>query len=227
MRFRMLLPLLALILLTAPSLAVDYWGGPPPDAWPRLAADATFQHWDFVQPVLPLPDVWENPFGAPALEFLPPTGWEYDPAWECPPELDPTGFVDGWHCLEPTGGSVVITIPNQERPNNAKYIFLQLTSSKAPSSVTVSGHGGAPGGYTSGTWGTGLPHIQWPGPAPHGGVWYTYNYGLKVMPNPESETVVIDVPFCTVIDQIVVDTICTDVVPNETETWSGVKRLFR
>ena len=63
--------------------------------------------------------------------------------------------------------------------------------------------------YTSGTFSTGRPHIQWIEPAaPFGGVWYTYNYGLTIEPNPTSEMITITVPYCTVIDQIVVDTIC-------------------
>jgi hypothetical protein len=107
-----------------------------------------------------------------------------------------------------------------------KWIFLQITSSKAPSDVTVIGEG--PGGpFTSGTWATGLPHIQWPGPAPFDGVWYTYNYGRYVSPNPERETILISVPECTVVDQIVVDTICTvEPISAETSSWSDVKRLF-
>lgn len=226
MRMRLLTTLLAL-LLAAPALAVDVWGGPPPDAWPRFAPDTTFQHWDFAQPLLPLPDVWDNPYGEPWLEFLPPTGWEYSDAWECPPELDPGQFVDGWHCFEPDGGQVVITIPNTDNPDGAKYIFMQITSSKAPSDVGVSGTGSEPGGYTPGTWSTGRPQIQWPGPAPFGGVWYTYNYGLKIEPNPQAETIVIEVPYCTVIDQIVIDTYCTNVVAYEKSTWGDVKRLFR
>ena len=109
-----------------------------------------------------------------------------------------------------------------------KAIFLQITSSKAPSNVQVTGQG-ADGPYTSGTWQTGLPQIQWPGPAPYGGAWYTYNYGFVIRPNPESETIVIDVPYCTVVDQIVVDTICTndDAVPVENSTWSDIKVLYK
>jgi hypothetical protein len=72
-----------------------------------------------------------------------------------------------------------------------------------------------------------LPQIQWPGPAPFGGAWYTYNYGLKIVPNPQVETVIIEVPFCTVIDQIVVDTVCTGTVAAEEKSWSDLKALFR
>lgn len=224
---RTFLTALLVLLVALPALAVDYWGGPPQGAWTRGDPSSTFQHWNFETPALPLPDVWQNPYGDPFLDFLPPGGWEYGEQWECPIELDPRGFVSGWHCIAPEGGTVVLTIPNTEAIDGEKLIFLQITSSKAPTSVSAVGLGGNPGGYVTTPWMTGLPQIQWPGPAPFGGVWYTYNYGLRIVPNPQMETITIEVPFCTVIDQIVVDTLCTGLVPNEQSTWSGVKELFR
>ena len=71
----------------------------------------------------------------------------------------------GWPCTNPDGGSLTLTIRNTDDPNGIKSIFLQVTGSKGPNDVTVAGTGGAPGGYTSGSWTTGRPHIQHNGPA--------------------------------------------------------------
>jgi hypothetical protein len=218
---------LALVCMTGTVLAVDYWGGPPDGTWDRGEPGTTFEHWDFSDPAWFLPEMWDNPYGEPWADFDPPTGWEWG-VWEAPQELDPTGFVDGWHCSDPAGGSITLVIPNSDDPNGFKYIFLQVTSSKAPTDVTVSGSGSNPGGYGSGSWQTGRPQIQWPGNAPFGGVWYTYNYGRYIIPNPQSETITLTFPFCSVVDQIVVDTICTtDPVATEESSWSRVKVLFR
>jgi hypothetical protein len=210
------------LLLALPVLAVDYWGGPPPDTWTRGAPGSTFEHWDFTSEVLFEPEVFDNPYGIPFSD--PIGGWEWWPEWECPPELSPTGFVDGWHCIDPAGGTLVLNIPNQPDPNGVKFLFIQITSTKFPSDVSVDGGPGT----SSGTWSTGQPHIQWPGPAPFGGVWYTYNLGRFITPNPEGETVTITVPECTVIDQIVIDTICTvEPIATEASTLGQIKALYR
>ncbi len=218
---------LLMVCLTGTVLAIDYWGGPPPDTWDRGAAGTTFQHWNFSDPAFFEPEIFDNPNGVPFAEFDPPLGWDYG-EWECPPEMDPDGFVTGWHCNVAGGGTITLTIPNTDDPEGGKWIFMQVTSTKVPSDVSVSGQGSNPGGYTSGSWSTGLPHIQWPGAAPFGGSWYTYNYGRFIEPNPESETITLTFPYCSVVDQIVIDTICTqDPVADEDNSWSRVKALFR
>jgi len=153
-------------------------------------------------------DEGSNPYGdAPTFE-IPEGNFVWSDEWECPPEM---GYItaDGWHCDGPDGGKVVLKTPNRPDPDEDKLIFMQIASSKSPSSVTATGHDSGVGTYTSGTWPTGLPHIQWGAPGPFGGSWYTFNYGLKIEPNPEWEEIVIEVPYCTVIEEIVVDTICT------------------
>ncbi len=214
-----------LVFCGARVLAVDYWGGPPPGTWLRGDVGTTYQHWDFAGGTMDYPDEWDNPFGTPFIETV--TGlWAWDTQWECPTEMDPDGFVDGWHCTSPEGGAIDIWVPNSEDPDGMKFIFVQVTSSKAPSDVGVTGFGG--GVYSSGTWSTGVPHVQWGSPAPYGGSWYTYNYGLWVYPNPSGEVVTIEVVECTVIDQIVIDTICTrEPIATESSTWGEVKHLFR
>ncbi len=230
MRKRTLL-LMALMMVAAaiaPVAANDVYQGPPEGWWMRGEPGSTWAHWDF-QTLDPVSFPFEGlfPFSLPVADF--PTGtWEWFEEWECPIEMDPDGFVDGWHCTSPEGGTIVLHIPNYPDPNQVKMIFIQITSTKFPSDVSVVGMGPEPSGYASDTWPTGLPHIQWPGPAPFGGAWYTYNLGRYIMPNPEAEDILITVPYCTVIDQIVVDTICTDtVIGVEPSSWSEVKALFQ
>lgn len=215
---------LLLIIATGTAWAVDYWGGPPQGSWDRGGPSTTFEHWMFSEPDVFTPEYFENP-GMPFIDFE--GGFEYG-EWECPPELDPRGFVTGWHCNDEAGGTIHIVVPNFPDPNMIKAIFMQMTSTKYPSDVQVQGQGGT-GPYTSGTWQTGLPSIQWPGPAPFNGAWYTYNFGLWVRPNPESEIISITVPYCTVIDQIVIDTICSpdDTVAAEASSWGEIKALYR
>lgn len=221
---KMLLIAMAL-LIALPAFAVDYWEGPPQGAWNRGEPGTTFEHWTFDEPMPAGPPAeFFNPYGLPMFELM--GDFEYG-EWECPVELDPRGFVNGWHCINPEGGIIELIIPNTEFIDGEKTIFMQITSSKGPTSVTPTGHGPNPGGYTTDIWPTGLPQIQWPGPAPFGGIWYTYNYGLVIRPNPQMETITIEVPYCTVIDQIVVDTICTGTVAAEQQTMDGIKALYR
>ncbi|MCP4291478.1 MAG: hypothetical protein GY780_06555 [bacterium] len=213
------------LLIASPVIAVDYWGGPPQGTWDRGEAGSTFQHWTFDTPAMPgPPTVFDNPYGEPMFELI--GNFEYG-EWECPIEMDPSGFIHGWHCIEPDGGSIVLRIPNTEFTDGEKKIFLQITSSKGPNNVAVQGHGANGNNYASGSWNTGLPHIQWGQPAPYGGMWYTYNYGRYIVPNPQEETITIDVSYCTVIDQIVVDTICTGTVPTEQTSMDMLKALYR
>ena len=205
--------LLAVLALSAvPVMARDY--GPLP-GWDRTAPYSTFEHWEFSTNQLPCyPEEFTNPFGEPYAEF--PTGvWEWSNGWPCPPGIedplgDGSGTCSGWHCNSPTGGKITLTIANNEEPNEYKRIFLQITCTHAPSDISVTGSGGA-SEYTSGTFPTGRPGSQEGAPAPFPGTgssWYTYNFGLTIQPNPESEVITIEVPYCTVIDQIVVDTEC-------------------
>jgi len=223
---RKILLTIALLALAGGAGAVDYWGGPPEGTWMRGEALSTWTHLYFSNPADPnILSESDNPNCPPWVSLE--GDWEWG-EWDAPPELDPNGYVDGWHCFFPDGGVVRISICNFPDPQFVKYIFIQITSSKAPSDVSVSGSGAA-GPYVTGSWPTGKPHIQWPGAAPYGGVWYTYNYGRYIMPNPESEDIIITVPYCTVIDQVVIDTICTDnpEIPTETGTWGEMKTLFR
>lgn len=187
--------------------AVDVWGGPPDDTWNRGDEGSTYQHWDFNTSDLPsVPEMLDNPYGTPVAELT--SDWEYGEQWPAPEDIDPDGTVDGWHSINPDGSFMRLIIPNNPVENEVKYIFLQITVSKG---VQVSAEGinldGTVG--TTAIWDTGRPQIQHPGPAPFDGSWYTYNFGFEIRPNPAYEIIDIYVPFCGVVDQIVVDTICT------------------
>ena len=217
-----IVPALVLVAFCAPALAVDVWEGPPDGTWDRYDPNSTYVHWTFHQ-FNPWPYEFYNPYGPPIIELEPIDGWEYG-MWEAPPELGPAGTINGWHCTSPGGGHIMITIPNTPLVDGTKWIFMQVTSSKT---VHVIG-AASPDMINSGTWNTGRPQIQWPGPAPFGGAWYTYNYGLFIQPNPTYEHIIINVQDCTVIDQIVIDTLCSPgVIGMERNTWSGVKALYR
>jgi hypothetical protein len=207
---RIVLAVSVALLLIGSSVALGKDLGPL-DGWQRYTDNTTFAHWNLHDAGSPFPDELWNPNGEPWMEFTEGL-WEWSDGWPCPPDLEDgpgTGTCDGWHCTSPGGGKITLTIPNDPNQREMKRIFLQLTSTKSPSGVTTTGSGSAPGGYTSGTFPTGRPQGQVPGPVPpFGGSWYVYNYGLTIQPNPESETITIEVPECTVVDQIVVDTEC-------------------
>lgn len=224
----LMIMVMSIVCLTGTVFAKDYWNGPPPENWNRGDPGSTFQHWDFSDPGIFFPEIFDNPWGEPLAEFFPPfPGWEYGEEWECPVEMDPSGFVNGWHCNDAAGGSIILTIPNTDDPTGIKSIFIQVTATKNYT-VSVSGSGGSPTGYATGTWNPNRPQIQWFGPAPFGGAWYTYNDGLWIIPNPQWETITLNFPYCAVVDQIVVDTICShDPVTAEDNSWSRVKALFR
>ncbi len=221
----MIVMALLLLALVATSLANDYWGGPPPENWTRFDPNSTWQHWTFSNPGGLIPDEWYNLYGTPVLEFV--GNWIYE-EHECDPSLDPAGFVGGFHCESPEGGQIILTIPNDPQQRLYKSLFIQITSSEAPTNIHVETTGEIVITPHTGSWSTGRPHVSYPGPAPYGGVWYTYNYGRYIIMNPEGETVTIDVPYCTVVEQIVVDTICSDdPVAEESNSWGDVKALFR
>lgn len=197
--------------VTSTGWAIDYWGGPPsPEngGWVRGEPGSTYQKFDMTTPIAgPNPaNINENPFGCPTIEM-------YEGEWEWGIVEGPAGdgtTVDAWHSAsEPGGGTLKITIPNDPQDNPIKKIYIQMTTTKSPTSITVTGTDAAGGSYTSGTFPTGRPSIQHPGGVAGSGPWYTYSYGLTIKPNPKSEDILINMPYCAWIDQIDIDTICT------------------
>jgi len=200
--------------VTSIGLAKDAWGGPPaPEngGWDRGEPGSTYQKFDMSTPIAgPNPaNVNENPFGAPTIEM--------DGLWEWDVVPGPDGgdtTVNAWHCAEPDGGKLRIRVPNDPQQNPIKKIYMQITTTKHPSGVSVTGGDACGGSYTSGTFNTGRFDLQHPGGIPAGmpggpACWYTYDWGFTITPNPEFEDIVIDMPYCSWVDQIDIDTICT------------------
>jgi len=216
---------IVLCLAATGASAIDYWGGPPPGTWERGDPATTWQVFDYDTFEAPQPaEIVYNPYGTPQGGTAWGTLTWGD--WNCPVELDPNGFVTG---LRVDSETAILTynVPNTENFGGAKWMFIQITSSMAPLSISTISWGNA-GTYTESVWDTERPQIHWPGPAPDGGDWWTYNYGIVIEPNPQLEQVRVELPIGAVLDQIVIDTICTaDVIEAEEGTWSGVKRLYR
>jgi hypothetical protein len=214
-----------IVLCYTSAFSVDYWGAPPDNTWTRGDAGTAFSHHTFYNsnPVME-PEFVDNPFGTVVHSV---DGGYWSDTWECPTEMEPGGTVDGFHFDGPCGGSITIEFTNSELDDGAKYIYIQLTSSRPPTSVEVSAEGGSPTGYTYEIWQTGRPHIHWPGSAPFDGNWCTYSFGFLVQPNPQKELITLHFHHCTVVDQIVIDTFCTTAIATEPSTWGSIRRLFR
>ncbi len=194
---KLILIVIMMAISVVPGFAKDY-GLPGTAPWNRGDAASTYQHWEFSTDTGITPETYVNPYGEPTFEFEVPTNWGWTPATPGPDGPDVTAWTN-----TSTGGTgtIILHVPNNPDDNLIKFIYLQITSTKAPSSATPVG-GGSGGPYTGGTWPTGVPAWQ------EANGWYTYNYGLTIEPNPEFEDIAIEVPWGTSVDQIVVDTIC-------------------
>jgi len=184
-----------LVLIALQSEAIP-WYDPP---WDATYPTATYQQWEFSLPDNPaLPEIIDNPYGpgtepAASLEIMGSDDWR--PDWD-----GPTGDpVPGWHIDDPAGGGVWIHIFNEPDPNLWKLIFVQVTSTKAPGNISTS-----PGGSVSFP----FPQIQHTNASGQFTGWYTYPFLITIPENPPEEWIHIDFPYSTIIDEIVVDTIC-------------------
>ncbi len=148
----------------------------------------TSQSWEFWNDPHSQPHD-NNPFGTP----------QFNPS-DSSPQNDPTAPVDPgntWH-VNTDGGGFSLIIPNSPIPQPLKTIHLQYTSDKASSGAPSS----SPGGSASAG-----------GVAGHGGDWYTYEWTITIMPNPEFEYIFVEFPESTNIGEIDVSTICHDPHP--------------
>ena len=180
--------LIALAQLIPRSEAIREWDPP----WDMMHPNATTQAWEFDTEPLDLtgriyPTEYDNPFGEPYL-----TG-DFD-EWigEYPGPLgDPTGVI---HVGGDPTGTVKILVENNENPLEVKHILLQITSTKSP--------------------GPNVPGTNPPGsvipltPLQCANGFYVYGYSIAIFPNPEREEITIELPYCTYIDEIIVDSIC-------------------
>ena len=193
---------IVVMFVAVPALAKDYGlPGTAPEPWNRGDPGSTYQHWQFSSPTSNTPDDYNNPYGdSPTFEFESPSNWGWNSSMPGPD--GGTSTVSAWTLQTESGtGTVILHVPNNPDPNEIKYIYLQITSTKFPTVTPVGG--GSDGPYTSGTWPTGVAEWQ------EANGWYTYNWGFTIEPNPEYEDIVIDFPYGASIDQIVVDSICT------------------
>ena len=171
-------------LLAVPALGEDVY---PP--WWRGQPETTFEQWEFLTPLNPTPPdaPWVNPYGEPSLEvfpYLPPPDDWY------PDYLDRPGV---WLL----SGEIIIDIDNDPVERPYKEIWIQVTWSPFE--------------------GGGRPAVEMLSPLfGEGqvvrertvGLWTTTTYWIHIEPNPDFEQIWIygDV----YVDEIVVDTICSD-----------------
>jgi hypothetical protein len=165
---------------------------PPP--W-RGQEGSTFQVWGFSGPADPAaPDEIRNPYGIATADI---TVGQYGSGWlqQLPAMGSPTGYWDLG-----SNGRIVIDIDNRDEPLPYKEIWVQVTYYKdinqAPS-VSVPG-----ASYLGGQTLT-VESI------PTGGGWFLDLSKWRIEPNPSYEQILVtSSPLGSVVDQIVIDTIC-------------------
>jgi hypothetical protein len=171
-------------LLAVPALGEDIF---PP--WWRGETETTFEQWEFLTNLNPTPPdpPWVNPYGEPSLmvfpAFPPPDDWF--------PEY--LGGLGVWLL----SGEIIIEIPNDPIERLYKEIWIQVTWSPFEG-------GGRPAvELLTPPVGEGQVVREW-----SLGPWTTTVYSIHIEPNPDFEEIWIygDV----YVDEIVVDTICSD-----------------
>jgi hypothetical protein len=190
-------PLVAVLLPVLQAAAEDVYDPP----WDSTYPTNTYQVWEFLDPTgnPAYPEIDENPYGEPWLVFegtdqgLDGVEWVEEPG---PREGETT---TGWHIADPAGGKITITVFNDPKPGIFKEVFIQLTSTKTPPPGGVTG---SPPGTTTSP----FPHTQWPVDN-----WYTYNYLMTIPDNPAVETITIELPYSTIVGEIVVSTRCVPI----------------
>lgn len=166
--------------LTAPALADDLF----PPSW-RGQPGSTWAEWEYSTPnPTPLPDAGFNPYGIPQTQIYPGVGQVW---WD---------VLNGRQGVWPLSGEIWVDIPNQNKPNPWKDIYIQLTwEPQAP--------GNRPIVQTT------LP-LAVPGTLvqeiPLEGLWVHSIYTIRLEPNPEWEQILITGGID--VDQLVIDTIC-------------------
>jgi len=186
---KVLLAVCVLMAVAGVARALDHWPAP----WEENPADpqwaggvTTAQAWEFSDNAFD-PNYVQNEFGDPAIVIA---GAEY-PSWVLPPEGD--GEIATWHINDAAGGIVCLIIPNNPDENQRKVMWLQITSTKAPSDLRT---------IPEGTISYPKPDLQ----CANG--WYIYTAQVDIPFNPPSESIAYDFPYCTNIEEIVVKTIC-------------------
>ncbi len=193
-RFTVLTVLLAGALLGGSTFGDDL--NPPP--W-RGEEGSTMQHWSFdTQPGswdnIP-PETVDNPYGSPTLSVC--TFPCSDPGWD-------DNFQGRQGVVH--GERVDLDIPNRAEPLQGKEIWLQVVSDALDPVGTVTVTPQGPDSYT-----VTLLSTDW---TPLKDDWVHQLFKWQITPNPDSETMELTGQSgVLIIDQIVVDTICTDALP--------------
>jgi len=163
----------------------------------RGAEGSTFQQWRFDTDANPAnPEVVNNPYGNATANITVGyggTGWQY--------QLEGLGSKTGYWDIGGDGGSIVLNIANRPQPLPFKEIWVQVTYFSDISQAPVVDIPGATmiGGQT-------VTVEQ----VPTGGSWLLDQSVWRMYPNPQREDIFIisDATWGSVVDQIVVDTIC-------------------
>jgi len=163
-----------------------------PPIW-RGAVDSSFSACAFATSTNPSnPDVYTNTWGGidlPEVTAVPPDGDEW------------RDEQDGRFGVWPLSGTMEIGLPNFPEFRPYKYVWIQITW--APADV------GAPRPQVTETETAGGPHAALlVAEEAREGPWVTSTYAVRLEPNPEHETILIAGDIF--VDQVVVDTLCTE-----------------
>lgn len=157
----------------------------------------TFQIWDFTtdDQVDVEPSIDQNPYGDPVAQI---TLGDYSEGWFN--QLEGLGdTVDYWDLG--SSGTIEIVLPNNPEPNPYKEIWVQVTYYEDLSQAPV----------------IDIPTATYIGGVDHHlvenvgiGNWYLDLWKFRIEPNPTEETLILtsDAMYGSLIDQIVIDTIC-------------------
>jgi len=156
----------------------------------------TFQIWDFTTPDLEaIPEVDQNPYGDPVAQI---NLGEYSEGWF--DQLEGLGdTVDYWDLG--SSGTIEIVLPNSPDPNPYKEIWVQVTYYEDITQAPVLNIPGA-------TYLGGVDHYLVENVGT--GNWFLDLLKFRIEPNPTEETIILtsDGLYGSLIDQIVIDTIC-------------------
>jgi hypothetical protein len=198
MMTRTLFLMLSFIMLLMPAVTFGHDLIQP--AW-RGEDGATYQEWSFSSDDNPAaPENVSNDFGPPSAAI---TTGDFASGWL--EDAIVFGSQTGiWDLGQ--SGSISLDIPNSSATGGYKEIWLQVTYFSDESFVYSPEINVTGAEFLSDQWETMLVEEA---PAP-GGQWLLEKSVWRIYPNPQSEQVVItsDPMFTSMIDQIVVDTIC-------------------
>lgn len=229
--------LLSISCLATTAFAVDFWQGPKNHEWDRGSPGTTTQVWDFrTEPVRDgqaAPDQVYNPYatGSNGPYVNIPDDQANDNSWyyetvDCPSpnQIAPCHAMRA-NSANTGGKTMTFTIPNSPENNPQKWIFLQITDT---SMLAASFKFYVPDGAGGSTLVS--PHSiysdvkDW---ERNDHMW-TICEMFALDNNPPSETIEISWPHDTIVEEVIIDTICWNgPVATESQSWSNIKSLFR